>query len=1471
MATDTSPRSSESGDSSTVKRALSEIRELRVRLEDRDRMQREPIAVIGIGCRFPGASSPDEFWQLLQSGGDAIREVPRDRWNIDAYYDADPDAPGKMYTRCGGFLDRVDTFDARFFGITPREAVSMDPQQRILLEVAWEALEHAAQAPDRLQGQPVGVFVGLSATDYLQLELQGTAAEGIDAYLASGGSPAVASGRLSYLLGLQGPSLTVDTACSSSLVAVHLACHSLRSRECRMAMAGGVSLILLPELNVNFSKARMMAADGRCKTFDAAADGYVRSEGCGVAVLKRLSDAIADGDRILAVIRGSAVNQDGRSSGLTVPNGPAQEAVLRDALARGGVRPSDVSYIEAHGTGTSLGDPIEVRALGAVFGEGRTPDRPLAIGSVKTNIGHLEAAAGIAGFIKVVLALQHEEIPPHLHLRAPNPLIDWPSLPVIVPTTRTPWSSGAAPRRAGVSSFGFSGTNSHVVLEEAPRAATRESSPQRPAILPLSARSETALHALAGRIATHIDSGGAEAFADLCFTAAVGRAHFAHRLSVVGDATGAVAALRRHEAGDASRVIHGVHLASTPPEVAFLFTGQGAQYFGMGRELYATESVFRDTLDRCAEIVGPHMDRPLLDVLFADAGAALIDETIYTQPALFALEYALVALWRSWGVQPSFVMGHSLGEDVAACVAGVFTLEQGLPLIAARGRLMQELPKLGEMRAVFASEDDVRRLLGHLGEDMSIAAVNAPGHITISGHSHSMRQALATLEKEGIKTKAIRASHAFHSSLMDPMLAAFERRASEMTFSEPAIAFVSNLTGRFAEATEICNPQYWRRHIRETVRFAESVRAIWDQGCRVFVEIGPNPVLLGMAERVLPEGATWLPSLRQGRDDRTEILTSLAGLYAAGIDVQWQAVHRHHGGRKLALPTYPFERERYWAVDGPKRASAPAKPASWNDIAAAASQQAAVGPLDLVLPSYPGKWERLDDLAAAYVIDALRQLGVFTMPGERHDAAGLRARFGIAEIYESLLHRWLEMLASRGLLRADGMTFVADRPLSGDNPAILAAASREMFSDLPAPLQYLTRCGERLVDLLLGRESPLEMLFPNGSTEIADGLYNTSPVSRYSNAIARAIIAAAATASSPDRPLRILEIGAGTGGTTAGVLPVLKPDATEYCFTDVGALFLGKAQERFADSPFLSYQLLNVEKHPSSQGFAPHSYDIVVAANVLHATKNLHETLDHVAWLLAPNGLLVLCEATRHPFWFDVTTGLIGGWQRFADDLRHDVPLIAPSTWERGLLQHGFKEVRAYPEPGSPAEILGQHIILARGSGVADLAVGTLDAAPGTIAQQTFARQTSSDAVPSAVLFDELSVLPETERYERLADVVRDTVVHVLRLDPSKPPQRDQRLMDFGVDSLMAVEFRNVLARRLGLTRKLPATLIFDYPTVTAIAAHLMKSAAEEPAHPASTGPTQDAPLPDSLSAEELEEMSDEAVEALLEERLKTL
>ena len=888
----------------------------------------EPIAIVGLACRFPGARDAEAFWQLLADGVDMIREIPEDRYDVDDFYDPDPDAAGKIYTRYGGFLDEIDGFDPEFFGISPREAVWIDPQQRLVLETAWEGLERAGYAPSALRGSRSGVYVGVGANEYSYV-LSSSSLEDIEAQFATGNATSVIAGRVAFALGLEGPAVSLDTACSSSLVAIHTACQALHAGDCDLALAGGVNVLLSPVITIATSRARMLSPDGRCKTFDAAADGYVRSEGCGMLVLKRLSDAVRDGDRIQAVVRGSAVNQDGASGGLTVPNGGAQQRVIAAALSRAGLTGGDVDYLEAHGTGTALGDPIEVQAAAAVYGAGGTRKAPLLMGSVKTNIGHLESAAGVAGLIKIVLSLEHEILPKNLHFEHPSPHIPWDQLAVRVVAEPTPWQANEHARRAGISSFGFSGTNAHVIIEEAPatvevaaEVALTDSPPGSAGVLALSARSPQALVAVTRRYADWLDTHPDVDIADVCAAAGAGRSHFEHRAALVVDSVEAARDLLSELAEDRSApgALRGV--CGDPPKTAWLFTGQGSQYAGMTRELFDAEPVFAEAVTRCAEAVSGIVPRPLLEVLFgttatataeADGGHAdTLRHTSFAQPALFAVEMGLARLWQSWGIEPDVVLGHSVGQYAAACVAGVFELEEGARLVAERGRLFGNLPAGGRMVAVFDDPEHVEDVADEFPR-VSVAAYNGSNTV-LSGPAEDLERLVATCNDEGIRCSWLDTSHAFHSELMEPALTEFETYAAQFEFAVPVMPLICNRSGTVLTAANPLNAAYWRRHARQPVQFAESVRAIAELGCSVLMEIGPQPILSAAALQVWPEHSTpprVIPSARKGVDARRQMTEAVAAAYVAGHRPNFAALHRAPR-RRLELPTYPFQRRSFW-------------------------------------------------------------------------------------------------------------------------------------------------------------------------------------------------------------------------------------------------------------------------------------------------------------------------------------------------------------------------------------------------------------------------------------------------------------------------------------------------------------------------------------------------------------------------------
>ncbi|MFD6992935.1 type I polyketide synthase [Streptomyces sp. NPDC059943] len=863
-----------------LKRATTELERSRLRVRDLEEQYREPIAVIGMGCRYPGgARTPEDLWRIVADGTDVVSSFPLDRgWDIDALYDPEPGVPGKSYVRHGGFLHDAAESDPSFFGISPKDAAGTDPQQRLLLETSWEAFERAGIDPLSVKGSPTGVFVGLMHHDYVGGTISGS----------------IVSGRIAYTLGLEGPAVTMDTACSSSLVALHNACLALRRGECTLALAGGAAVMASPEMFVEFSERRALSPDGRCHSFSEDAAGAAWAEGAGMLLVERLSDARRNGHEVLAVIRGSAINQDGASNGMTAPSGPAQIRVIRQALADARLAPHQIDLVEAHGTGTTLGDPIEAQAVIATYGQDRPKDRPVRLGSIKSNMGHPQAAAGVAAVIKVVMAMRAGVLPKTLHAERPSTAVDWTAGDIELLTEALPWDAADAPRRAGVSSFGISGTNAHIIVEEATgsEAPRSEPGPELP-VVPwvLSGRTAEAVRAQAGRLLDTVDPYDP---ADVGLSLATTRSAFPHRAAVTGrDLAELRAGLDALADGrEAPRVV------PEPGRLAVLFSGQGSQRPGMGRELHAAHPVFARVLDEISDAFGEHLEQPLRDVMF-DPESRLLHQTAYTQAALFAFETALYRQLESWGVRPDLLGGHSIGEIVAAHVAGVLSLPDAVTLVSARGRLMQALPTGGAMIAVAAPESDVAPLLS---DGVDIAAVNGPRSVVVSGDEEAALAVAARFEK----TNRLKVSHAFHSHRMDGMLDAFRDVLTTLTFHPPKVPVVSNVTGLVAGA-ELSTPEYWVRHVRGSVRFHDGVTTLAAEGATRFLEVGPDAVLTGMAQDVVPDV---IGTQRRDREETKALMDALCLLHTSGQGPDWHAVFA--GARRVPLPTYPFRRDRHW-------------------------------------------------------------------------------------------------------------------------------------------------------------------------------------------------------------------------------------------------------------------------------------------------------------------------------------------------------------------------------------------------------------------------------------------------------------------------------------------------------------------------------------------------------------------------------
>jgi len=1276
------------------------------------------VAVIGISGRFPGSNNIESFWENLVKGAEFISVFPKvDNQGLD------PKSNGSTQEiKAGGILKDIEQFDASFFGFSPIEAAMIDPQHRLLLECAWEALEKAGYDSER-EERPIGVYGGIGSSTYLLYNLIPNNLKEYLGYFPTllASDKDYAPTRVSYKLNLTGPSVSVGTACSSSLVAVHLAYKGLLSGECDIALAAGVA-VKTPQ-NEDTLSPEGVSPDGRCFAFDARANGTIGGNGVGVVVLKRLEDAIADGDYIYAVIKGSAINNDGAHKvSYTAPSENAQAKVIRSAQIMAEVEPETITYIETHGTGTPMGDPIEAAALKQAFQAGTDKKGYCAIGSVKTNIGHLDAAAGIASLIKTSLALHHKVLPPSLNFESPNPQIDFENSPFYVNNQLSQWQVNGTPRRAGVSSFGFGGTNAHVILEEAPPIET--SAPKRTHnLLLLSAKTSSALDTATTNLVEHLKQHPQINLADVAYTLQVGRRVFHHcRMVVCQDIEDAVNALQ-----DPKRVFHSIQEVRER-RVAFMFTGLGTHYLNMGWELYQSEATFRQQVDYCCEFLKPLLGIDIRDVLYPnqedsllpnspkevsqsrldfrkmlgrnteqlDAASQKLNQTYLTQPAIFVIEYALAQLWMEWGIRPVAMIGYSIGEYVAATIAGVLSLEDTLTLVAKRAQMIQELPE-GAMLAVPLSEAEVLPLLG---KKLSLSAINGTKLCVVAGATDAIDELAAQLAEKGLACRRLQTSHAFHSYMMGAIATSFTELVETLKLQPPQIPYISNVTGTWITAAQATDPNYWTKHLCQPVRFAEGVNNLWQEQHPILLEVGPGQTLSSLTLQCLESEEVTdkvvLPSLRHSyelQSDLAFLLNTLGQMWLCGVQVDWSGFYTDERRYRLPLPTYPFERQRYWIE--PPESLQPKLTAShlWQSLVNAGNKQANESKSEFDEQTYQEQNLWMDNLCTAYINQTLRSLGAFNNPSEKYSFEELLEKCRIIPHYRQLWSRWLQILVEQGHLQQNEQgLFTNLLPLSTDSLNTLLAEVRAKWADIPEPVDILQRCGENLTTVLIGEKEALEFHVAKFADEQEVPIQNLPSVGYY-KAIMQATLEQLVRTLPADVNLKILEIGGGQGIATGDLLAVLPPERTKYFFTDVGGWFLNTAEKKYANYPFVEYGFLDIERPLNDQGYSKHSFDVVIAVNVLHVVRNIGEALDNVRSLLAPEGLLFIWEITQPQLLFDVADGLLMNPVEDAGRSQGN-PFLSQEQWLEALRSHGFTQVAAFSE----IDAFGQHILLAQAS-----------------------------------------------------------------------------------------------------------------------------------------------------------------------------
>ncbi|MEH1791679.1 beta-ketoacyl synthase N-terminal-like domain-containing protein [Nostoc sp.] len=1278
--------------------------------------QLKGVAIVGMSGRFPGAKNVDQLWQNLCNGVESISFFTDNELvasGVDPALLNDP-----QYVKAGAVLQDIEMFDASFFGFSPREAEIMDPQQRLFLECAWEALENAGYDP-KTDKNLIGVYAGGNLSTYLlnNLASHPELIKALESQITIANDKDFISTRVSYKLNLKGPSISVGTACSTSLVAVHLACRGLLSYQCDMALAGGIAIQVPQKQGYFYQEGGMASPDGHCRAFDAKAQGSPFGKGAGIVVLKRLEDAVADGDCIYAVIKGSAINNDGSEKvSYTAPSVTGQAEVIAEAQAIANFDSETITYIETHGTGTPLGDPIEFRALKKVFSAGTSKKNFCAIGSVKTNVSHLSSASGVTGLIKTLLALKHKMIPPTLHFEEPNPEIDFANSPFYINTQLHEWKIDGTPRRAGVSSFGIGGTNAHVVLEEAPgeEQGSRGAGEQgrKYQLLVVSAKTDSALETATTNLVNHLQQHPELNLADVAYTLQVGRHGLSHRRTVVcQDTQDAIAAFQNPK-----RVLTSTQETNQRP-VVFMFTGLGTHYINMGSELYQLEPTFREHLDHCCLLFQPLLGLNLKEVIYptssakqeatkeksgidlrqmlgrdtqsADPAAQKLNQTYLTQPALFAIEYALAQLWMSWGIRPVAMIGYSIGEYVAATIAGVLSLEDAITLVAKRAQMIQELPG-GAMLAVPLTEEEVQPFLN---ENLSLSAVNGSFQCVLAGTTQAVEELAREFSARGLACRQLQTSHAFHSYMMEAIADSFTELVQTISLKPPQIPYLSNVTGTWITAKQATNPSYWTQHLCQPVRFADGVHQLWTKHSPILLEVGPGQTLSSLAmqclDNVPDENKTILSSLRYAYERQSDvafILNTLGQLWLEGIKIDWSGFHTHERRYRLPLPTYPFERQRYW-IEPQKllptqRNFQPKLTASelWKSLVEAGQLQASAGALEFDEQISQAKRECLDRLCLAYINLTTAHLGAFSNPTKKYSLEELYDQCQIIPSYRELFSRWLEILVEQGQLHEEQRLFTNFLPISIDFVNELLVEVRAKWADTPQQIDLLQLYGENMVSLLTGKKEPLEF---HVSTLLKSGEFSVqeSPENKYYNSIMRVCLEQVLKSLPPQVNLRILELGAGTGTGTAELLPILPSEKTNYTFTDVGGFFLNAAKKKFSDYPFVEYQLLDLERSLQEQGYSNHSFDVIVAFQVLHVTRNIGETLDRIRSLLAPGGLLLFWETTQPRLEFEFIDALLMNPIEDAESKRNMCnPFLSKEKWQEELKSHGFVQVKAFSE-----------------------------------------------------------------------------------------------------------------------------------------------------------------------------------------------